>query len=343
MKERSRGSFDWILGLYPELYSLITEYTRSMKQLKQSGRDKLLDSLREGQPWSATMLVSGVADKLALWRLSEWAREEDARSLYMDAARKVSESQGFSFPPGLDIDPCPCPPKLLHDAWLALEVEFTLVTPWYSRDDRIFHVLDNPVRKDWVLGIPYMAAASWKGLLRWACRMQAGLQDHLAAGKPIEQWKDPPWVVYLFGHEKGETAHHKLRAGALAFYPTWFDRIDFEVINPHSRVTRAGTRPIYYEVVPPGARGRLRLLYAPLPGVPLPDGVKPDEAVGQLLKATEQLLTTWGISAKRTVGWGTAQITRWKAFRKAHNPVEAGGRDGLWREVQGWLQGRGKP
>lgn len=332
MNAGAHGSFDWIQGLHQELSSRIKGRAPSTE---------LLHSLREGEPWAATMLVSGVADKLALWRLREWARKEDARALYIEAVQQMSRSQGLRFPMGLDLDPWP--PKLLHDAWLALEVEFTLTTPWYSRDDRVFHVLDNPVRKDWVFGVPHMAAASWKGLLRWACRMQAGLFDHLAAGKDMKEWKDPGWVVHLFGHEKGETAHHKLRAGALAFYPTWFDRIDFEVINPHSRVRRAGTQPIYYEAVRPGVSGSLRILYAPLPGIAPPDGVEPDEAVGQLLKAIEQLLTTWGISAKRTVGWGTAKIERWKAFRKGHNPVEAGDRDGLWHEIQGWLRGWGKP
>ena len=56
-----------------------------------------------------------------------------------------------------------------------IEVSFTLETPWYSKDDRPFHVLDNPVRKDRVFGVPFMSAASWKGLLRWAYGMKAGL------------------------------------------------------------------------------------------------------------------------------------------------------------------------
>ncbi|MCG0278595.1 MAG: RAMP superfamily CRISPR-associated protein [Thermanaeromonas sp.] len=214
--------------------------------------------------------------------------------------------------------------------WLGLQVEFELLTPWYSRDDRPFHLLDNPVRKERVFGVPFMAASTWKGLLRWACRMKAGLREYLASGKSFEEWKDPEWILYLFGNEKGE--EEDFRRGVLIFYPTWFDRISFEVINPHSRERRAGTQPIYYEVVPPGARGSLYLLYAPWPGMKhTPEHA---EILLELLTSVEMLLMTYGISAKRTVGWGTAKILKWKAFRKNKQPVEQDCRDKFWQEVQ---------
>jgi CRISPR-associated protein Cmr2 len=215
-------------------------------------------------------------------------------------------------------------------------VGFELLTPWYSKDDRVFHVMDNPVRKDRVFGVPYMAASSWKGLLRWACRMQAGLREHLREndGK-IEGWRDPDWILHLFGNEKGE--EEDFHRGALVFYPTWFDKIGFEVINPHSRERRAGTQPIYYEVVPIGTNGTLSLLYAPWPG--MKPEAKPGEIIPKLLEAIETLLTTYGISAKRTVGWGTAKITEWKAYRKGQDPVQAGTRrralEGHCQLVQG--------
>src|SRR5690606_30482832 len=162
----------------------------------------------------------------------------------------------------------------MQPGWLLIEVSFTLQSPWYSKDDRPFHVLDNPVRKDRVFGVPFMPAASWKGLLRWSCRMAAGLREHLEQrdGK-LDGWNDADWIIHLFGNEKGEA--NEFQRGALVFYPTWFPRVGFEVINPHSRKKRAGTQPIYYEVVPAqyekdGAnadtKAILRLLYAPLPG-----------------------------------------------------------------------------
>ncbi|HZQ97534.1 MAG TPA: RAMP superfamily CRISPR-associated protein [Chloroflexota bacterium] len=210
--------------------------------------------------------------------------------------------------------------RLPDSSWLAFEVMFTLETPWYSKDDRPFHVLDNPLRKDRVFGVPYLAAASWKGLLRWACRMQAGLHDYLGQhGGKLDGWQDPAWIVHLFGNEKGEA--EDFERGALAFYPTWFDKIGFEIINPHSRRTRAGTKPIAYEVVPAGTEGTLHLLYAPLPGAATRDKVKSEEAIERLLEATQALLTTYGMSAKRTAGWGTAGVSRWTAHRRGQTPI----------------------
>ncbi len=238
--------------------------------------------------------------------------------------------------PGLQVDFS----TLLSEHWLAFQVDFELLTPWYSRDDRGFHVMDNPVRKDRVFGVPFMAASSWKGMLRWACRMQAGLREHLEQhnGK-MEGWQDPGWILHLFGNEKGEG--EEFHRGALVFYPTWFDKIGFEVINPHSRERRAGTQPIYYEVVPPGAMGTLSLLYAPWPGMKPPP--EPEDVLPNLLEAIEALLTTYGISAKRTVGWGTARIEKWCAFHKTGGTVEKAGRDDLWQEVQNWLSGGSTP
>lgn len=139
-------------------------------------------------------------------------------------------------------------PAPLLPGWLAIRLAFELKTPWYSKDDRPLHVLDNPVRKDRIFGVPFMSASSWKGLLRWSCRMEHGLLEHLAKhdGK-VDDWPEPSWVVHLFGNAKSEDEHFS--RGALQAYPTWFDKVGFEVINLHDRSRRAGTQPIYYEVV----------------------------------------------------------------------------------------------
>jgi len=212
-------------------------------------------------------------------------------------------------------------PPFVSDRWLLLNVEFTLLTPWYSKDDRPFHVLDNPVRKDRVFGVPFMAAASWKGLLRWACRMEAGLLHYLEKhGGRMDGWEEPDWIVHLFGNERGDG--EEFSRGALQFFPTWFDRIGFEVINPHSRKTRAGTQPIVYEVVPAGTQGCLRLLYAPAPG-----RVAPPETLAKLIQAIEKLLTVYGFSAKRTGGWGLAEIQSWSVNGRRVEDIHAWARD----------------
>lgn len=261
-------------------------------------------------------LVSGFMDGCTVWSTRGDREKNESRQCYMN---RVKDASNLKLPEELALDTRPS--DLPDPLWIGFEVCFELQTPWYSKDDRPFHVLDNPVRKDCVFGVPYMSAASWKGLLRWACRMQAGLHEHLnKSGGKLDGWKDPSWILHLFGNEKGD--QKDFQQGALAFYPTWFDTIGFEVINPHSRARRAGTQPIYYEVVPAETKGVLRLLYAPLPEATERDNVQLADATTKVLDAIENLLTIYGISAKRTVGWGTAKIEKWKGFRKERTPIE---------------------
>lgn len=242
-----------------------------------------------------------------------------ARKCYQKSAL---QSEGkLSLPSVLALDSCVTP--LLHTDWLAIEIQFRLLSSWYSKDDRPFHVLDNPVRKDRVFGVPYMSAAGWKGLLRWAYRMHTGLIGPAPIQDEEQRRKARAYELHLFGNEKGEK--EDFLRGSLAFYPTWFDRVSFEVINPHSRRTRSGTQPILYEVVPPDTEGVLRLLYAPLPDG---DGLGSAErinALQKLLDAAKQLLTVYGFSAKRTAGWGIAEVTKARANGgewKQQNPIQ---------------------
>ncbi len=249
----------------------------------------------------------------------ERQRKNEARRRYMKAAVQCGQ---LVIPSDLSFD---ITFGALPDAaWIGLEIQFTLQSPWYSKDDRPFHVLDNPVRKDRVFGVPYMSAASWKGLLRWACRMQAGLQEHLQRHRgKMDDWSDPDWIIHLFGNEKRE--REDFRQGSLAFYPTWFDKVGFAVINPHSRKTRAGTQPIFYEVVPADTEGVLHLLYAPLPRADGFGSAERIDALRKLLDAAEQLLTVYGFSAKRTAGWGLAEVTGAKANGgggEPENPIQ---------------------
>lgn len=248
----------------------------------------------DGRVWN---LASGFVDRAAVD--SAIRKAEDARRNYQDDTSRLSPA----LPDDLSLDPEWTP---TISGWFSLSVAFELRTPWYSEDDRPFHVLDNPVRKDRVFGVPFMSAASWKGLLRWACRMEAGLLGHLEMnGNELRGWRDPEWIEHLFGNEKGE--QEDFLRGALAFRPTWFSKVGFELINPHDRERRAGTVPIIYEVVPPGAEGTLRLLYAPPPG-----SDAPNDTFEKLFAAVEKLLTVYGFSAKRTAGWGGATISTWK-------------------------------
>jgi len=64
------------------------------------------------------------------------------------------------------------------------------------------------------------------------------------------------------------------RQGRLFCFPTFFDQIDLEIINPHDRKRRVGKNPILFECVPAGATGTFRLLYVPYD---FPGEVTPDE------------------------------------------------------------------
>jgi CRISPR-associated protein Cmr2 len=229
-----------------------------------------------------------------------------------------------------------------------LQFTFTLARPWISKDDDPFYVTEsvNPVRKDKVFKVPTMSAASWKGLLRWTTmHTRLALQkDKLTAD---EFARERLAQTLLFGDEKGEEpgqtkdfaayldalkqearqdyerllrAHYKLssddplphHSGRLMFYPTFFNLIDVEVINPHSRETRAGTHPIYLECVPIGAQGTFSLLYVPFDLIGKEESDIKQQSLADLELIAEGLsamFLTYGFSAKRTSGYGVAEET----------------------------------
>jgi CRISPR-associated protein Cmr2 len=96
--------------------------------------------------------------------------------------------------------------------------------------------------------------------------------------------------------------------GRLYFYPTFFDNIDLEVINPHDRETGAGKLPIYIESVPAGARGNFSLVYSPwdLMGCRDREGLaaKVEGDLYLVAEALEDLMLNYGFSAKKSSGFG---------------------------------------
>ncbi|MEM3554409.1 MAG: hypothetical protein QXU79_01130 [Candidatus Micrarchaeaceae archaeon] len=227
-----------------------------------------------------------------------------------------------------------------------LQFAFTLAKPWMSKDDDPFYVTEsvNPVRKDKVFKVPMMSAAAWKGLLRWTV-MHIRLARKKDTLTPEQFAQERFRQTLLFGDEKGEEPgetkdfaayldslkpearaeyerllreHYRVdtkdplphHSGRLTFYPTFFNLIDVEVINPHSRRTKAGTHPIYLECVPAGAQGTFSLLYVPF------DLIGQDEAeirrqaaedLQLVAEGIQAMMLTYGFSAKRTSGYGMAQ------------------------------------
>jgi len=268
----------------------------------------------------------------------------------------------------------------------AIQVHFTLRKPYLSKDDVDFYIVDNPVKKEWVFKVPYVAPSQWKGALRAA--MLRRLEENLRSKKVDEEGftLERLRLYRLFGNEKDGTAEflnrtltlhrvgprpedeqqaqkweerykqtfkqvalefeEKVRAegyrkenvegfqGRLHFYPTFFDRIGLEVINPHPRDTGAGDRPIYFECVPAGTSGVLTLLYVPIDrvGRSSPEAMESEakadlEAVARGVRA---MLTQYGFGAKTSSGYGVADVLKdqsqvvppdskeifWKAWEK---------------------------
>ena len=122
--------------------------------------------------------------------------------------------------------------------------------------------------------------------------------------------------------------------GRLITYPTFFDTLSLEVINPHDRKRRVGINPIYYEVVPANTNGILQLVYVPFDGIlkkdnDLKNEVKED--LENLIKAIEEL-SEIGVGAKTKLGWGTFKLDEEKKYYCFAENIENIDKNG-WRNV----------
>lgn len=180
--------------------------------------------------------------------------------------------------------------QLPAHAW-TLHLPFTLLKPYISRDDQTFHLLDNPLKKDRIFRVPYIAASQWKGALRAAFRQLGTPGD-----KATEE--------RLFGNAKGEDQH--FQSGYLHFFPTFLDRLGLEVLNPHDRKTNVGERgPILFECAPAGAKGIFQLIYVPT-SAPTPEEITAD--LQTTARALRAMLTQHGFGAKTSSGYGLARV-----------------------------------
>ena len=129
----------------------------------------------------------------------------------------------------------------------------------------------------------------------------------------------------------------QVHKGRAIFYPTYFNRLSLEIINPHNRKTRAGTKPIHYEVVPKGTDGTLQIVYIPHDGI-----LAEDEDMKKQVKKDIEFLTQCiekvadiGIGAKAKLGWGRFEFVKKEdreikeiAFNKGEVTIPMGWRNG---------------
>ncbi|MGA9351876.1 MAG: RAMP superfamily CRISPR-associated protein [Anaerolineae bacterium] len=184
-----------------------------------------------------------------------------------------------------------------HSWYISLPVR--LAQPFTSKDDSEMHVLENPICRERVFGGPMVRPSTWKGNLRWMAVM-AGLDEEVRER--------------LFGNETDE--EEEFRAGRLLFFPTFFDRIDFEVLTPLDRERRfPETGPILLECVRhhPDDRarpGEFGLLYL-APSSAWQSLVEMAKQAAADLKHTAAILTemllSYGFSAKKTSGFGVIE------------------------------------
>ncbi len=253
-----------------------------------------------------------------------------------------SDLSTFSFFPDLStITHLPSLSFILH-------IPFQLQKPYLSKDERDFYLLDNPLRKEKVFQIPMVAATSWKGALR-AAIMQELVEWWNGLGESAQKARQNRkrfvirrlQLASLFGTEKGVQMDekkygqyldrlggtHQARwyrryirrfvaangffAGRLYFYPTFFDRIGLEVINPHDRKSGVGARgPILMECVPRGTKGDLLLLYVPFGPIGQGEDERRTEVAEDLqviAEGVQAMLITYGFGAKTSSGFGTAE------------------------------------
>lgn len=87
--------------------------------------------------------------------------------------------------------------SLLPAYSFVIQLTFALAQPYISRDEQNFYIIDNPVRKDKLFGLPYVASTSWKGSLRSASR-------HMKYKEESDEDKKEKATImlHLFGNEK---------------------------------------------------------------------------------------------------------------------------------------------
>jgi len=181
---------------------------------------------------------------------------------------------------------------------VVLQCIFILSKPYLSRDDREFYIIDNPIKSEKILKIPYVSSTTWKGCFRAALRK---LNDY------------PTFERRLLGAEEPPSGEE--RAGRLSFFPSFFKYQDksIEVINPHKRTTKVGDVPVTIECVKTGAQATFTLLYCPFDLISSQDvQLSMDEMhkdLCMLPDALQALFSEEGFGAKTSAGFGKAKIT----------------------------------
>jgi CRISPR-associated protein Cmr2 len=189
--------------------------------------------------------------------------------------------------------------NLLPENSFFVQFEFILKRPFYSKDDDQFYIIDNPICKESVFKVPMVRPSGWAGALKNAIVNNDKEKHDELESQSIDR---------LFGYVSDKEDDNK--KGFLMLFPTYFDNIKFEIINPHDRKTKAGKNPIYYEVVPAKSTGLFSLLYVPFyisdeEKSHVNDKIAFD--IDLVAKGLKSMFLTYGFGAKTSSGFGIAK------------------------------------
>ncbi len=242
-----------------------------------------------------------------------------------------------------------------------LFAKIKLQSPYFSKDDDEFYLIQNPCLKDKAFKVPMVRGSGWKGAIAKAGKdlinedtkwfssyirvfgtgsneyrklieslekdnnLSKVLINYLLfelgkklEKKDIESIKSNPKEYLkklnknLTGGKIKEIPYLNIHKGRAIFYPTFFNRLSLEIINPHDRKKRAGTTPIHYEVVPKESDGFLQIVYIPHDGILTKKEILKEEVekdIEFLTKCIEKTAEN-GIGAKTKLGWGRFGISK---------------------------------
>ena len=246
---------------------------------------------------------------------------------------------------------------LLPAGSAAVNLRFRLISPLLTRDDDPFYLFDNPVRKDHIFGVPFLAAASLKGLAADA------FQRGFPGGEPwaglgrndqertVRYRRDNAVAKRLFGIASDEPDAFASEAGRVHFSPAWFSHVQYLVMNPtKDDGSGIGTQPIQFEAVAPAddkgrpVQGEISLLLLQ-PGARVSDEATARTDIACLVAALAAWWPALGLGAKRLAGYGAiaplAATCRGSGYADMKSPLEFSGPDS-WEQLARRIA-KGKP
>lgn len=224
---------------------------------------------------------------------------------------------------------------LLPEYSAVVSLRFQLLSPLLTRDDGAFYLFDNPVRKDHIFGVPFLAAASVKGLA--ADAFQRGFPaklDWKSLGKNDQERKTAyrrksALARRLFG-VASDDKESESEAGRLHFSPVWFSHVQYLVMNPTKQDgSGIGTLPIHFEAVSPvddkgkPQQGEVNFFYFNPAGAKQSDEATARTDLACLVGALAAWWPALGLGAKRLAGYGAIAPVSAKCSGKGYADMKA--------------------